>query len=345
MPKRLRNQTRIPLAEPVERTEQSTRSLIGRPTSGGRGRVDERRENSPIDSSRERSTRKRQRNAEMYSTGRNANTTRESRNRNEGSSNRINHEATALNIATARNRNQAHTVLENGQPDLIKRAFDLFNQARTASQSMENLVSENENVLQGFKAFLEDNLPQSNCSKNNCAKCRDCVKKDWLHNCRCHRDEPVDLQGDRKRSQSSQTSAQAPNQSQSSMTWPQDLMSSLKCTICQEYCHQCVTTCPCGHLFCGGCLSAWFDRCFEFKTCPTCRERVQSVHKNLSADHLIRSYLNSHPEEKRTDEEISSIETQDRLFVTGVSVFNAVHSATAEQRSQRSVCRIDDIFP
>ena len=335
MAKRLRNPTRIPLAEPDEITEeQSTRAFAHRRTPAGRTRVNEDRTDSVTDSSRERRNRKRQRNSEMYSTGRNASSAGGSRNRADGSSNRNHENASLLNIASARGFTQSQSGLENGATDLVKRAFELFNQARTASQSMETLVSENENILQGFKMFLEDNLPQSNGAKN--VKCRDCIKnkKDWAQSCQCHRNDTADVQVNRKRSQSSQTSAQQQSNSHTSITWPQEVMSSLKCTICQDFCHQCVTACPCGHLFCGGCLSTWFDRCEEFKTCPTCRERVQSVHKNVPADHLIRNYLSAHPEEKRTDEELSNIHMQDRLFVAGVSMFNS-GATVSEQRSQR----------
>jgi len=41
------------------------------------------------------------------------------------------------------------------------------------------------------------------------------------------------------------------------------------CTICDDYIFEAVAINPCGHHFCGSCLSNWFKKKRE---CPNCRE-------------------------------------------------------------------------
>jgi hypothetical protein len=97
----------------------------------------------------------------------------------------------------------------------------------------------------------------------------------------------------------------------------------IKCQICMEVIHQPVTCMPCLHnvrfiQFCGGCLSDWNARS---KECPNCRVTIEGVKRNHFLNNIIEMYLNSHPNEKRDEKEIKSLEaantfTSDRMLVT-----------------------------
>ena len=187
----------------------------------------------------------------------------------------------------------------------VGRAVELFVQARTATQGMKSIMSENEQLFQEFKAFLINNLPGA-----------DLVDRESVPN----------LRGDEITVQKATTTTGINTSmtlpvnfvNESAIEWTEDLKSSLKCTICQEFCHQCVSTCPCFHTFCGGCLSTWFERCANKKTCPTCREVIFSVSKNIHADQLVKSYLATFPAEKRLQSELDELQTKDRLYCSNV---------------------------
>ena len=191
---------------------------------------------------------------------------------------------------------------EYSEENPIQKSWKLFTQLKSTSQSMKNLMSENEPMFQEFKSFLISSLPSD--SRSDCSECS----------------RPKDFAPPPKEKNSVSTNTEEPlDQSNSArIEWSDDLMSSIKCTICQEICHQCVTVCPCFHTFCGGCLSTWFDRCSSQKTCPTCRKVILSVSKNVHADHFARCYLAEHATERRSEEELEELQRKDTLYCANV---------------------------
>ena len=210
------------------------------------------------------------------------------------------------------------SVTEDNNP--IGRSVKLFVQAKTATQGMKSLMSENEQLFQEFKDFLIVNLPDKGPPPEGAT---------------------LSTRGDEKVSPpllklsvGVNTCATIPSDfvNESAIEWTDDLKSSLKCTICQELCHRCVTSCPCFHTFCGGCLSMWFERCGTRKTCPTCREAISSVSKNLHAEQLLKSYFASFPTQRRSQTELNELQTKDRLYCANVVLLNDNSSSSNARR-------------
>jgi E3 ubiquitin-protein ligase CHFR len=92
---------------------------------------------------------------------------------------------------------------------------------------------------------------------------------------------------------------------------------TLKCQICMEFIFQPICLYPCLHSFCGGCYTDWHKRA---KDCPSCRGDVDEVKKNHMVFSLVDTYLKSHPEAKRPQEELDELDKinefkQDRVVL------------------------------
>ncbi len=85
----------------------------------------------------------------------------------------------------------------------------------------------------------------------------------------------------------------------------------LTCPICHDLFFQATTLVPCGHTFCGHCISKTFSR--NQVQCPYCRIHVQQVDKNVTLDSLITSYLRWHPDRELTAEEKELYERQNTI--------------------------------
>lgn len=83
------------------------------------------------------------------------------------------------------------------------------------------------------------------------------------------------------------------------------------CTICDDVIFEAVIIHPCGHHFCGACLSGWFAKKQE---CPNCREPIQGVQKSVFLNNIIEKYLNMHNEKKRTQEAVQKLKDQNIFY-------------------------------
>lgn len=74
------------------------------------------------------------------------------------------------------------------------------------------------------------------------------------------------------------------------------------CAICQELMVGAYAFIPCGHLYCGGCISNWLERRTE---CPTCRAKTSApCTRQVTVDNIIEANLALlDNEEKRIREE------------------------------------------
>lgn len=63
------------------------------------------------------------------------------------------------------------------------------------------------------------------------------------------------------------------------------------CTICDDYIFEAVAINPCGHHFCGSCLSNWFKKKRE---CPNCRDQILGVQKSILINNIVDKYLSAH---------------------------------------------------
>ncbi|KAA8592975.1 hypothetical protein FQN60_018430 [Etheostoma spectabile] len=85
---------------------------------------------------------------------------------------------------------------------------------------------------------------------------------------------------------------------------------SLTCVICQDLLHDCVSLQPCMHVFCAACYSGWMERS---SLCPTCRCPVERIRKNHILNNLVEAYLIQHPEKCRSDEDLKSMDSRNKI--------------------------------
>ncbi|KAK3539306.1 hypothetical protein QTP86_034176, partial [Hemibagrus guttatus] len=85
---------------------------------------------------------------------------------------------------------------------------------------------------------------------------------------------------------------------------------SLTCIICQDLLYDCVSLQPCMHTFCAACYSGWMERS---SLCPTCRCPVERIRKNHILNNLVEAYLLQHPEKCRSEEDMRSMDTRNKI--------------------------------
>uniref|UniRef100_A0A1A8MXW7 E3 ubiquitin-protein ligase CHFR n=1 Tax=Nothobranchius pienaari TaxID=704102 RepID=A0A1A8MXW7_9TELE len=85
---------------------------------------------------------------------------------------------------------------------------------------------------------------------------------------------------------------------------------SLTCVICQDLLHDCISLQPCMHVFCAACYSGWMERS---SLCPTCRCPVERICKNHILNNLVEAYLIQHPEKCRSKEDLSSMDSRNKI--------------------------------
>merc|ERR1719454_2304857 len=86
---------------------------------------------------------------------------------------------------------------------------------------------------------------------------------------------------------------------------PRSLEQDLRCGICTDVLHKCLTVVPCGHNFCAVCLARWRKRS---TLCPGCRGPIRQAVQNLEIDRVADTFLRAHPEAARSSEEIAALD-------------------------------------
>lgn len=86
---------------------------------------------------------------------------------------------------------------------------------------------------------------------------------------------------------------------------PRELEEDLRCGICTDVLHRCLTIVPCGHNFCAICLAKWRKRS---TVCPGCRGPVRQAVQNLDVDRVAETFLRAHPESGRSPEELAALD-------------------------------------
>jgi len=87
---------------------------------------------------------------------------------------------------------------------------------------------------------------------------------------------------------------------------PCDLEEDLRCGICTDVLHRCLTLVPCGHNFCAACLAKWRRRS---SLCPGCRASVRQAVQNADVDRVVEAFLHAHPESARTPAELATLDS------------------------------------
>uniref|UniRef100_A0A8C4HR94 E3 ubiquitin-protein ligase CHFR n=1 Tax=Dicentrarchus labrax TaxID=13489 RepID=A0A8C4HR94_DICLA len=72
----------------------------------------------------------------------------------------------------------------------------------------------------------------------------------------------------------------------------------------------CFSLQPCMHVFCAACYSGWMERS---SLCPTCRCPVERIRKNHILNNLVEAYLIQHPEKCRSEEDLKSMESRNKI--------------------------------
>jgi len=101
------------------------------------------------------------------------------------------------------------------------------------------------------------------------------------------------------------------------------LVSIVQCRLCEDaLIHRCVTTVPCGHNFCMGCMIDW---CRERRTpeCPSCKHAVRQLVRNHSVDSIVETFIRAHPEAARPPESLERL--------------NAIES---DPQNEQIICRL-----
>merc|ERR1712176_301733 len=86
---------------------------------------------------------------------------------------------------------------------------------------------------------------------------------------------------------------------------PFALERDLRCGICTDVLHRCLTLVPCGHNFCAACLAKWRRRS---SLCPECRASVRQAVQNVDVDNLASAFLRAHPEAARSFDELATLD-------------------------------------
>jgi pSer/pThr/pTyr-binding forkhead associated (FHA) protein len=84
----------------------------------------------------------------------------------------------------------------------------------------------------------------------------------------------------------------------------------MKCCICIDIIYQAVTVMPCLHNFCGGCYSLWMNKSAN---CPQCRKKVVEVSKNDGLTNLIERFIDTHPESRKSKEEMEDQQKNNKI--------------------------------
>jgi hypothetical protein len=101
------------------------------------------------------------------------------------------------------------------------------------------------------------------------------------------------------------------------------LVSIVQCRLCEDaLIHRCVTTVPCGHNFCIGCMIDWC-RAKRTLECPSCKHAVRQLVRNHSVDSIVETFIRAHPEAARPPESLERL--------------NAIES---DQQNEQIICRL-----
>lgn len=90
---------------------------------------------------------------------------------------------------------------------------------------------------------------------------------------------------------------------------PRTLERDLRCGICRDALHQCLTVVPCGHNFCSVCLTKWRR---SSAACPECRGPIPQAVRNQTVDRLVETFLCAHPDTARSQEDLAAMEAAQR---------------------------------
>eukprot|EP00047_Mylnosiga_fluctuans_P005824 m.242957 g.242957 ORF g.242957 m.242957 type:complete len:493 (+) comp14130_c0_seq1:37-1515(+) len=90
----------------------------------------------------------------------------------------------------------------------------------------------------------------------------------------------------------------------------ESVVANLLCCICQCIVHDAVSVVPCLHVFCGGCLSEWEEH--SNSDCPQCRTAIKQVNRNTTINGLAETFLQTHPDRRRTAEEIADLNSKNK---------------------------------
>jgi hypothetical protein len=102
------------------------------------------------------------------------------------------------------------------------------------------------------------------------------------------------------------------SENRKSQSTPQsaEIAGELKCGICLELAHRCVSLMPCLHHFCGGCISPWLDK----KECPNCKQKITRAKRNPHINSLIEAVLKLDPSQARDESELALLDSKDRFM-------------------------------
>lgn len=92
-------------------------------------------------------------------------------------------------------------------------------------------------------------------------------------------------------------------------TLPRALERDLRCGICADALHRCLTLVPCGHNFCTVCLVRWRR---SSPACPECRHSVRKAVQNVDVDRVVETFLRVHPEVGRSPKELAIIDAAEK---------------------------------
>mmetsp|Transcript_19355 Transcript_19355/g.16567 ORF Transcript_19355/g.16567 Transcript_19355/m.16567 type:complete len:166 (-) Transcript_19355:288-785(-) len=111
------------------------------------------------------------------------------------------------------------------------------------------------------------------------------------------------------------------------------LAEEMKCCICLDYIHQCVTTIPCLHNFCSACLSCWIDKSND---CPECRQSMSHIKKNQTVNNIIEKFMNNNPDKKRSKQELEEMDKNNTIKDDVIDLTKSKHSNNSNSNTWNS---------
>jgi len=114
----------------------------------------------------------------------------------------------------------------------------------------------------------------------------------------------------RQREDNQKAIEEGKRQYEKNLRFQEELGEEMKCCICIDYLHQCVTLIPCLHNFCASCFSDWMEKS---KLCPQCREEAVEVKKNHVVNNIIEKFLENNPDKKRPPKEYEDMDKKNKI--------------------------------
>ena len=111
---------------------------------------------------------------------------------------------------------------------------------------------------------------------------------------------------------------------------------NIRCSLCEDCIYKCVSTIPCFHNFCSACYSTWMLKSTQ---CPTCKQEVHEIKKNVFLDNIVQNFLEKNPQFRKPLHEYQEMDrknniTCNRLVLANNSTSQGRKGMTSSQEEE-----------